>query len=61
MDLRPPQAKAVLYSGHDVENLTARHFTTRYYSVGVANCPFYVGYSLQRKRVGTEKGVRFTE
>ena len=30
----------------DVENHTARHFMMYYYSVGVANCPLYVGYSL---------------
>ena len=32
-----------------VENLTARHFTTSYYSMGVANRPFYPGYSLCAK------------
>ena len=46
MDLRLPQAKADVYSGHRCWNLTARHFTMCYYSMGVTNCPFYAGYSL---------------
>ena len=46
MDLRLPQANADLYSDILVENLTARHFATSYYTVGVANWPAYAGYSL---------------
>ena len=55
IDLRLPRASADLYSGHRRWKSYISPFTTCFYSVGVANCLSYVGYSLCASMLGQRR------